>query len=485
MEKTPKKVTIVGGGISGLSTAFYMKKKFSEQGIPIEITIVEKDNRLGGKIQTWLRDEFVIERGPDSFLARKFPIIKISRELGIEDQLTATNPKAKKNYILHKGKFHLMPPGLILGIPTKMAPFMKTGLISFPGKLRAGMDLFLPRRSSSSDETLGGFLSRRLGKQVAENIAEPLLSGIYAGNPNKLSLKATFPQFRGIEQKYRSLILGMVNSRKQTPANGASAMPLPKIAQNSMFLTYKKGLNTLVDALVEELRNVKVITEQSVTKIKKLDSNHDLDETNIYEITLSNGEMIESDIIVLAIPPHLSADLFTDLNQVQQLKKIKYASVANVIMAFDKKDINHDMDGSGFVIPRKEGRFITACTWTSSKWLHTAPKGKILLRCYVGRSGEEAWKQLDDKQIIEKVQKEIEYLMGIKATPIFHKVTRLYHSMPQYPIEHLNIIGNARKQCTEHYPGIFLTGAGYEGVGIPDCVGQGEKTAEQVLQFVQ
>ncbi|MFS1513925.1 protoporphyrinogen oxidase [Chengkuizengella sp. SCS-71B] len=482
MEKTPKRVTIVGGGITGLSTAFYVKKKFAGQGKTVEITIVEKDSRLGGKIQTWLYDDFVIERGPDSFLARKYPIIKISRELGLEDQLTATNPEAKKNYILHKGKFHLMPPGLILGIPTKMTPFMKTGLISVSGKLRAGMDLLLPRRSSSSDETLGGFLSRRLGKQVAENIAEPLLSGIYAGNPNELSLKATFPQFQGIEKKYRSLILGMANSRKQVAANGASAAKLPKIAQNTMFLTFKKGLNTLVDALIEELSDVKVLTEQSVTKITK-QSNKTAEKINEYKITLSNGEMIESDVVVLAIPPHFSADLLTDLKQVQQLKKIKYASVANVIIAFDKKDINHDLDGSGFVIPRKEGRFITACTWTSSKWLHTAPKGKILIRCYVGRSGEEAWKQLNDEQIIEKVQQEIEELMGIKATPLFHKVTRLYNSMPQYPLEHLNIISNARKQCAEHYPGIFLTGAGYEGVGIPDCIGQGEKTAEKVLQF--
>ncbi|MDP5272703.1 protoporphyrinogen oxidase [Chengkuizengella axinellae] len=483
MERTPKKVTIVGGGITGLSTAFYVKKKFAEQGIPVEISIVEKDPRLGGKIQTWLRDEFVIERGPDSFLARKFPIIKISRELGIEDQLTATNPKAKKNYILHKGNFHLMPPGLILGIPTKMTPFMKTGLISLSGKLRAGMDLILPRRTDSSDETLGGFLSRRLGKQVAENIAEPLLSGIYAGNPNDLSLKATFPQFRGIEKKYRSLILGMASSRKQAPANGTSTQPLPKIAQNSMFLTYKKGLNTLVDALVKELDDVNLITEQSVTNITQIDSKKS--KMNSYEIKLSNGEIIESNVVILAIPPHLTADLFRDLEQVQQLKKIKYASVANVIMAFDKKDIDHNLDGSGFVIPRKEGRFITACTWTSSKWLHTAPKDKVLLRCYVGRSGEEAWKQLDDEQIAEKVRQEIDDLMGIKATPIFHKVTRLYNSMPQYPVEHLKIIGDARKQCTEQYPGIFLTGAGYEGVGIPDCIGQGEKTAEQVLQFIQ
>jgi oxygen-dependent protoporphyrinogen oxidase len=471
MGEERKKIVIVGGGITGLSAAFYAQKHAEENNLPVDITIIEKSETLGGKIQTLHRDGFVIERGPDSFLARKLPIIDLSKDLGLENELVGTNPKAKKTYILHKGRLHRMPPGLVLGIPTQMTPFLSTGLISLAGKARAAMDLVLPRRTEQSDESLGNFLERRLGKEVLDHIAEPLLAGIYAGDTHSLSLKATFPQFQAIEQKHRSLILGMIASRKNAPV----ASDVHDIAKKSMFLTYKKGLKTLVDRLVEKVENVQLLTNQGVSSIEKQDQGG-------YRLTLDNAQRVEADAVILALPPAMSANLLPSLSTAAKLREIRYVSVANMILAFDEKDIPVTIDGSGFVVPRKEGRYITACTWTSSKWLHSAPEGKVLLRCYVGRSGDEEIANNTDEEIQRKVRHDLKELMGITAEPLFYEITRWANSMPQYPVGHLEQLTQVREELATTLPRIYLTGSGYHGVGIPDCVRQGKETALEAIK---
>jgi oxygen-dependent protoporphyrinogen oxidase len=475
MSDDRKKIIIVGGGISGLSAAFYAQKYFQEKGMPVDITLLEQSNKLGGKIQTLHRDGFVIEKGPDSFLARKMPIIDLSKDLGIEQEFVGTNPDAKKTYILHKGKLHRMPPGLILGIPTEVLPFLQTGLISVWGKARAAMDLILPRRTASTDESLGHFLERRLGKEVVSHIAEPLLAGIYAGDTRTLSLQATFPQFGEVEKKYRSLILGMLASKKKAPQPSG----IPEIAKNSMFITYKQGLSTLVETLVDKLEQAQVSlkTNQHVTRVNKNASG--------YEILLENQEALEADSIIFAIPPTVSSTLLAShTSKAKELESVRYVSVANVIMAFDRDQITHKLDGSGFVVPRKEGRYITACTWTSSKWLHTAPEGKVMLRCYVGRSGDEEIVNQSDGDLIKKVQHDLKELMGIDTAPSFYEITRWPSSMPQYPLGHVQRIKEIREELSSTMPGVLLTGSGYHGVGIPDCVRQGKEAAADALAFL-
>ena len=471
MEKPCRKVIIIGGGITGLSAAFYMKKLFSEQRIPIDITLIEKSEELGGKVQTLRRDGFIIERGPDSFLARKLPIITLSKELGIEDELVGTNPRARTNYIYHKNKLHKMPLGLVLGIPTKLTPFMKTGLISPFGKLRAALDLLLPKKKSLDDESLGHFIQRRLGKEVLENITEPLLGGIYAGDTQTLSLKATFPNFFEMEQEHRSLIMGMVAGMKIAPVSNT-----PNTATKSMFMTYKNGMSTIIERLTEELKSIRIIKGRGVIEVVKME--------NGYEIRLDDDTLLQADGLVLALPTQQAASLLPEVECIDWLKKINYVSVANIALTFDKKDISFPMNGSGFLIPAKEETVLTACTWSSSKWLHAAPENKLLFRCYVGRERDQQWVKWSDEELLAKILKDLKNIMGITATPNFHVITRAKHSMPQYPVNHIEQLKKLRENLTIQKPGVFLCGAGYEGVGIPDCVQQGKSAAEKMLEFL-
>lgn len=474
MENTKRKIIIVGGGITGLSAAFYTKKWFDERKIPVELTLIEKSQTFGGKIRTLHREEFIIEQGPESFLARKMPIMTLIKELGIEDELTATNPQAKTNYIVHKGKLHKMPPGLMLGIPTELTPFMKTKLISPAGKIRAAMDLCLPKKKGMEDEALGHFIQRRLGKEVLEHITEPLLGGIYAGDTHSLSLQATFPHFAAMEQTHRSLIIGML-ANKQKPA--PSMKGLPEIAQKSMFLTFRNGMISLVDRLLAELESIQLIAGKGVQTI--------IQDRQGYKVCLDDEQQLQADGLIMALPTHQTAKLLPISSSLQWLEKINYVSVANIVLAFDAEDFTFPLNGSGFLIPRKEGRMLTACTWSSSKWLHTAPEGKVLLRCYIGRGGAEEWVHLSDEQLVVAALKDLEEIMGIQAQPLFHEITRLEHSMPQYPVKHVEELKKVRADLTVHSPGVYLCGAGYEGVGVPDCIRQGREAAEQLAAYLE
>lgn len=456
-------VVIIGGGLTGLSAAFYIRKFYREKGLTPQITIVDKEGRLGGKIETLHRDGFVIEKGPDSFLARKTAMIDLAKELEIDHELVSMNPEAKKTYIVHRRELHPMPSGLVLGIPTELGPFLKTGLISLGGKARAMMDFVLPRRKSKEDESLGDFIERRLGAEVLQNVTEPLLAGIYAGDTHHLSLQSTFPQFGELEQQYGSLIKGMMTGKKPIETHTGT--------KRSAFLTFRQGLQSLVHALVHELGDVDQRIEAQVSSISKNDAGG-------YQVLLASGECLQADDVVVTAPAFATADLLRPYVDVSALDAINYVSVANVVLAFDRRDLKGLFDGSGFLVPRKEGMSITACTWTGVKWLHTSPDDKMLLRCYVGRSGDEQKVFLSDEELTELVLKDLRELMNITARPLFSEITRLPRSMPQYPVHHLQNIAEMRRSMESSLPRLYVTGAAFEGVGLPDCIKQAKEMAQ-------
>ncbi|HEY0827123.1 MAG TPA: protoporphyrinogen oxidase, partial [Bacilli bacterium] len=287
-----------------------------------------------------------------------------------------------------------------------------------------------------------------------------------------------FPQFVEMERKHRSLILGLLAAKKSNKVSSS----LPDGLKGSLFLSFRRGLGSLVETLVKAMVGVQISTGQRVLSVEKLS---DPVKGRKYKVIFGrsgeNTKHLDADAIILAVPAFAAAKLLSAHTAVDKLTAIPYVSVANVIMAFDRKDIKYPLDGSGFVVPRQEHRFITACTWVSSKWQHTAPEGKVLLRCYVGRSGDEQWMVLSDEELLTKVRHDLEDIMQITAKPLFFEVTRWKESMPQYAVGHLDNISQLRRQLTLDMPGVFLTGSGYHGVGIPDCIRQGKEAASHVI----
>ncbi len=470
MTEDKHKVVIIGGGIAGLTSAFYLQKAVNEQKLPIEIQLIEATHRLGGKMQTVIRDGFTIERGPDSFLARKTSIIRLAKEVGMDDQLVPNS--TGKSYVLVNEKLYSMPGGSIMGIPTEIGPFIKTDLFSVPGKLRAAADFILPRSESGKDQSLGQFFRRRLGDEVVENLIEPLLSGIYAGDIDQLSLMSTFPQFYEVEQKYRSLIMGM---KKTTPSNAKKSDS--KDNKKGGFLTFKTGLQSFAEAIEAKLARKSILKGHRVEKITKLG--------NGYDIYLNNGETIKADSIIAATPHKVTQMMFSDYSFFDPFKAVPSTSVATVALAFPKEAIKKDIDGTGFVVSRNGDYSITACTWTHKKWEHTTPKDKVLLRCYVGRAGDETIVDLSDDQIVRIVLDDLKKTMDITKNPDFSIVSRWKNSMPQYTVGHKQRLATILEHVKAELPGVFLAGASYGGVGVPDCIDQGELAVENVLNYLK
>ncbi|AIE59270.1 protoporphyrinogen oxidase [Bacillus methanolicus MGA3] len=463
-----RKVVIIGGGITGLTAAYYLQKEAREKGLPLDVKIIEASHRLGGKMQTVVRDGYIIERGPDSFLARKQSARRLAKEVGMEDKLV--NNSTGKSFVLAKNRLHPMPGGSIMGIPTQIAPFITTGLFSAIGKVRAAADFVLPRSNPAKDQSLGQFFRRRLGDEVVENLIEPLLSGIYAGDIDQLSLMATFPQFYEVEQKYRSLILGM---KKVTPAQPKNTGQNGK--SKGIFLTFTTGLQSFAEAIETKLEPGSVLKGIKVELVTKKDKG--------YELKLNNGQLIFADSIVSAAPHQVLPSVFSQYEFFDILKEMPSTSVATVALAFPKEAIEKDIDGTGFVVSRKSDYTITACTWTHKKWPHTTPEGKVLLRCYVGRAGDETVVDLSDDQIIKIVLDDLNKIMNITAEPEFAVISRWKDSMPQYTVGHKQRIDTIKRHVAEELPGVFIAGSSFEGLGLPDCIDQGEAAVEKVLSY--
>lgn len=461
-----KRILIVGGGITGLTAAFYLQKEIQASQLPYEVKLVEASHRVGGKVKTYKRDGFVIEQGPDSFLERKKPAVKLVENLGIQDQLVRNG--TGQSYILVDHKLHKMPKGSFMGIPMQKRQFLFSGIASWKGKARAGLDLALPKGKVQHDQSLGRFLRHRFGDELVENLMEPLLSGIYAGDIDDMSLMATFPNFYQLEQEYGSLIKGLQETRPK-PAK-------KKKPKKGMFLSFSGGLETLIDALREQLGDM-IQLNATVDHIEKKDHG--------YHVLLDNGDVYKADVVIMATPHYSVPKIFSQYDFFKTFNEIPATSVANVAMAFDQSAIKKDIDGTGFVVSRNSDFRITACTWTHKKWPTTTPDGKVLLRCYVGRPNDQSVVDVSDDEMVDIVLHDLNQTMNITQQPIFSVISRWKNAMPQYTVGHKERIAQVRQEVANQLPGVFLTGSSYEGIGLPDCIEQGEKAVSEVLSFLQ
>lgn len=467
-----RKIAIIGGGIAGLAAAHRLQEEISA-GAGFDCALLETAGRFGGKIATERVDGFVIEWGPDSFISQKPAAIELCKKLGLGDQLVGTNPGQTKTYVYTGKKLVTMPDGLSLMIPTKFLPFALTPLFSLPGKIRMGLDLLIPKKRGEADESLASFVRRRMGEEALRKMAEPMLAGIYAGDPETMSVQSAFPAFVQTERQYRSLILGMLARKRRTLMQKADGAHQPF----SLFMTLKNGLSEMVDAVIEKSPDVSFRANAKVREVAKHDAG--------WRVILENGETVEAECVIFATPAKLSADFLQPFAPeiAELLHQIQYVSTATATLAYPKKGFTHPLNGFGFVVPRTEGRKILACTWTSSKFPHRTPEGFVMLRCFVGGASNEDLAEQDADAIAAMVKKELADLMGVHQEP---QICRVFHnrkSNVQYRIGHAALIDSVQRKLGA-FPGLFLTGGAYAGIGIPDCIQNGTRTAEAVINFL-
>ncbi|MFD2508353.1 protoporphyrinogen oxidase [Halalkalibacter alkalisediminis] len=468
MRDEGRRVAIIGGGMTGLAAAHKLEKA-KEKGLAIAYDLYEKTNRLGGKIETKRENGFVIERGPDSYLARKESMTRLAKEVGLEDDLLFND--TGQAYVLKGDQLYPIPGGAIMGIPTEIKPFVNTRLLSPIGKLRAAGDFFYPRITAKDEDiSLGHFFRRRLGNEVVDHLIEPLLSGIYAGNLDKLSLKATFPQFQQVEQKHGSLIRGMKFSK---PKKTSPKVETPKKAKG-MFLTFRNGLESFVEAIESKLDRNSIHKNSDIEKIYKQDGQ--------FHIVFENGDIKHYDEVIVTTPPKVSAKLLADYPYFDYLDQMEATTVATIAMAFKEEDITIPFEGTGFVVSKKSNHAITACTWTHKKWEHSTPEGYALLRTYVGRAGDSAIVSRSDEEILSAVLYDLKQIMKIEKQPEFFIVSRWKEAMPQYNVGHTFKMSKIKEDMARNVSGLYLAGGGYEGIGLPDCIDQGEAVVDQILK---
>lgn len=477
MSRSPYQVVIVGGGISGLSTAYFLVEDAKKHHVPIDCTVIEKDVRWGGKILTNHLPNLLIEGGPDSFLVSKPWAMELCKTLGLKDQLIPTNAENNQTFALRRGALRELPQGLLAFRPQRVDTLVSGGLLSWRGLLRMGAERFWPTSSSGQfEETLGSFFRRRFGAEAFDYLIEPLVAGIYAGNADELSTEATFPRFKELEQQHGSVIKGMRAAQAKAGTNTKSSGSSP-----SLFMTLRNGLGDLIHTLIRRLTDdgVQLRTGLSCQEIQ-----HSSQNKREFSVLLDDGTIQMADAVVLATPTFRSAQMIRQLQPeaANLLEDIPYTSTATISMTYPTAAVERHIQGFGFVVPRKEQRPLLASTWTSLKWPFRSQKGETLIRCYVGGRGREHFLDHNDGQLVESVQHELKSIVGITSAPTYTEVHRWVRGMPQYVLGHQTRVAKIQELLLP-WPTLTISGAGLYGIGIPDCIREGNRVAHNLVQF--
>jgi oxygen-dependent protoporphyrinogen oxidase len=433
--------------------------------------LLEQEARLGGKIVTEQHDGFLIEGGPEALLTAKPVAAALCAELGLGPDLHAPRPESRRSYILRNGRLRPLPDGLGNLLPTRLWPVMATPLISPLGKLRMGLDLALPRRRNEDDESLGHFIERRLGREAYDWLVSPLVGGIYAADGHRLSLAATFPHLRRLEQEHGGMIRGMLAAQRQAPPATGGSRPAPMQAP-------PRGLGQLVETLEARLREAgaHIETASAVRAVHR--------DGQGYAVTRASGETTWADAVICAAPAPAAATVLADLDGglAEQLRAIPHASVATLALAYSHQVLPPTLVGSGYLTPRAERRPVKACTWVSAKWAGRAPADGTLIRVSFGGAGMDEMLNASDDELLHLAQEELRTVLGITAAPCFTRLFRWPQAMPQYETGHLARVAGI-DACLDSYPTLALAGNAYRGVGLADCLQSGEQAADRLVAY--
>ncbi len=475
-DESSLKVAIIGGGVSGLTSAYCLinsSKSDSAETRPVEVTLFEASPVFGGMIQTEQRDGYLIEKGPDSFITSKPQAVNLCEDLGLAARLISTNEEYRRAHVVFRGKPVPVPADFTLVAPGRIGPVLKSPLISPSGKLRMGWEYFLPAKKDNHDESLASFVRRRFGAEALDRIVQPLVGGIYTSNPEKLSLQATMPRFLEMEQAHGSLLKAARFQRKQQVAQQSSESG----ARYGLFLSLRDGLGHLIDALVSAIRPHAVLhLNTAVERIEQIGA------PTGFRVHASGRDPQNFDRILFTIPAYHVAALLRDVNGdlASELEEIPYASSAVVVSGYRLDQTEHPLDAFGVVVPAIENRKILAVSFSSRKFPNRAPKGRALLRTFVGGAMQPELFDLDDDTMRKVVRDELADLLGVHGEPELEEICRYPKSMPQYHVGHLDRVRKI-EDLVAAIPGIEIAGNAFRGVGIPDAVLSGNQAAERIL----
>ena len=443
------RIVIIGGGISGLSAAYYLSKA------GIRPTLIEKADRLGGIVKTEFAHGCILEGGPDSFMTAKPWCMELIREVGLGDKIINSNDHLRKTYILKKDKLIPLPDGLMMMVPTKIMPLVRSPLLSWGCKIRMGLETLRRPTGKRADRSVHDFLVDHYGEEAVDYLAEPLLAGVYGGDPKQMSANSVLARFVEMEEKYGSL------------SRGTLAAPKPKGSGpgGSLFRTLKDGLSELIDKLAPKAGVIHGRAEGLVRRGQGF-------------CVRVNGDWMDADQVIVATPAYVAADLLKrDAPEMSALlDTIPYSSSATISVGYRKASFDRPLNGFGFLIPKKERRTITACTWVNNKFSGRAAEGVVLLRCFLGGDAIND----GDESLAAKVRGDLERIMGVRAEPFFHSISRWPRSMAQFTVGHQQRIAELEQRKSQA-PGLYVIGNGYQGVGLPDCVKAGKDAAAKII----
>lgn len=478
-----KRVIIIGGGMAGLSAALKVKRA-AQAGEDVEFVLLERDRRLGGKVDgqivTGEHGTFIVDGGPDSFLTAKPSIHRIAELVGLADHKMPTDEARKGTLILKEGHLYPMPEGVMQFAPTKFVPFATTHLFSWPGKLRAGMDLFIPKKKLApgefNDETLEHFIVRRMGREILDRLAEPLVGGVHGSAPGQMSLAATFPNLLEMEQKYGCMIKGFLAQRRMGEEMRRKNPPDPKHPR-TFFTAFTGGMHELTDAMAEAAGRDALRIGSEVTALSR-------SADGTWTAALANGSEVVGDVVVVATEAWAAEPLMRPLDTqiADALRAIPASSSATASFAFDEASIGIDLNKFGVLCPAIEHGRLLAVTYSSTKWPGRAPAGKVLLRAFLGGPQNQKIMEAGDEELTAIALDELRAILGIApdVEPLFSRFYRWTLGMPQYTMGHLDRVALIEGRCAET-PGLALAGGAYRGVGLPNCAVSGEAAVSKVL----
>ncbi|MCV9887034.1 protoporphyrinogen oxidase [Metabacillus halosaccharovorans] len=460
-----KTVLVIGGGITGLAAMYYLQKYKNEQKLDLQLILVEQSKQLGGKIRSVHHDDFIMETGADSIVARNDGVMPLIKELQMEEEIVYNETGI--SYIYTNNELKPIPADSVFGIPTSIKSLFSSTLISPKGKMVALKDFFTKNKHFTSEDSVGEFLEAFLGKEIVENQISPVLSGVYSGKLNKLTMASTLPYLLEYKNQYGSIISGMSKNKAKFQSSS-----------NKKFVSFKGGLSAIIDSIEKQLTDVNILTGVKSNNIKHIE--------NTYEVTLDNHDTISADFVVLATPHDVAQKILNDHDLDHEFDKLRNSSLTSVYLGFDIPDDKLPANGTGFIVTENSDLHCDACTWTSRKWTHTSSKRKLLVRLFYKSSNSfyETLKNMSEQEMIQTALTDIEKSLGITAQPITVEVTNWDNLMPNYHLEHNLAVTSLSKKMSETFPNLFIAGASYFGVGIGACIKNGKQTAEKIVDFL-